>query len=69
MPEMISSEVIEQKAKELHEADAAKAGHVFMAGNQGVYSVAWPSWDSFSEEVRENYRNEAREILKRRSKA
>lgn len=56
-------EAVEQKAKELHKADAANVGHGFMAGKHGIYSVAWPSWDSFSEEVRENYRREARRLL------
>ena len=56
-------EKVEQLARELHKIDSDKVGHSVMAGERGIYNISWPSWDQFSEESRENYRERARERL------
>mgnify|MGYP001229762867 CR=1 FL=1 len=62
-PELSFEEKVEQKARELHKTDSDKVGHSIMVGDRGAYNVSWPSWEEFSEEVRENYRKEARDLL------
>ena len=57
-------EKVEQLARELHKIDSDKVGHSVMAGQNGIYPISWPSWEKFSEESRESYREQARERLK-----
>lgn len=58
-------ELVEAKARELHKIDSDKCGHHVMVGERGIYPIRWPTWEEFSEDGRDDYRAQARELMRK----